>query len=402
MRVLVYSHDTFGLGNIRRMLAISEALNESDPNISTLILSGSPMLHAFRMQRRIDYVKLPCLARDLAGAYGVKHLDLDYQTALRLRSSLCISAAIEFEPDVVLVDKKPLGVDREFQAALDMMSARQKRPRVYLVLRDILDAPDVTRAVWAKQDYHSSIERYYDGVLVAGAPAIFDVCDEYAFPASTRSKTEHVGYLHRKAGRQVPGSLREGLQLGDLPLVLVQAGGGGDGAPMLQMFVQGLIDRQGHAPFYSWIVSGPEMPMAEREKLRTQTAGLPNLRFDEFTDDMASCIEAADVVVSMGGYNTVCEVLSAGKPGLIVPRSKPVLEQALRAERMARRGWLSCIRLEDATPEALITATTQLTVNGATQTCTRRHVPFAGLDRIAEIVAGAPLAPQLIKQGAHA
>ncbi|MEQ1784485.1 MAG: glycosyltransferase, partial [Hyphomonadaceae bacterium] len=130
MRVLVYSHDTFGLGNIRRMLAISEALNESNPSISTLILSGSPMLHAFRMQRRIDYVKLPCLARDLAGNYGVKHLDLDYQTALRLRSSLCMSAAIEFEPDVVLVDKKPLGVDREFQAALDMMSARQKRPRV--------------------------------------------------------------------------------------------------------------------------------------------------------------------------------------------------------------------------------------------------------------------------------
>ncbi|MEQ1784085.1 MAG: glycosyltransferase, partial [Hyphomonadaceae bacterium] len=243
---------------------------------------------------------------------------------------------------------------------------------------------------------------YYDGVLVAGAPAVFDVCDEYAFPASTRSKTEHVGYLHRKAGRQAPGSLREGLKIGGLPLVLVQAGGGGDGAPMLQMFVQGLIDRQGSAPFYSWIVSGPEMPIAERERLRTQTAGLPNLRFDEFTDDMASCIEAADVVVSMGGYNTVCEVLSAGKPGLIVPRSKPVLEQTLRAERMARQGWLRCIRLEDATPEALIAAATELTVNGATQTPTRRQVPFAGLDRIAEIVAGAPLAPQLIKQGAHA
>src|SRR5262249_39164655 len=157
--------------------------------------------------------------------YGVKHLDLDYQSALRLRSSLCMSAAIEFCPDVVLVDKKPLGVDREFQATLDILSARQKRPRVYLVLRDILDAPGATRAIWEKHDYHASIARYYDGVLVAGAPAVFDVCDEYAFPQSTREITEHVGYLHRKSGRRSSNALRDGLNLGGLPLVLVQTGG---------------------------------------------------------------------------------------------------------------------------------------------------------------------------------
>jgi predicted glycosyltransferase len=58
-KIVVYSHDTFGLGNIRRMLVIAQSLVESDPNTSVLILSGSPMLHAFRIPPQIDYIKLP-------------------------------------------------------------------------------------------------------------------------------------------------------------------------------------------------------------------------------------------------------------------------------------------------------------------------------------------------------
>lgn len=393
-RILVYSHDTFGLGNIRRMLAISQALTEADPAVSVLILSGSPMLHAFRMPPRIDYVKLPCLARDANGVYGVKYLDLDYSAALRLRSSLIVSAAIEFAPDVVLVDKKPLGVDAEFEAALDLLGASEHPPSVYLILRDILDDQQVTRQIWEKHDYHGAIERHYDGVLVAGCPSVFDVAKEYAFPRATREMTEHVGYLHRHGGRKTRDGVRSTLDLDGLPLVLVHAGGGGDGAPLIENFIEGLCAREGRAPFYSWIISGPEMNSATRERLRGRASSLPHLRFEDFTDDMPSCMEAADAVVSMGGYNTICEVLSLQKPALIVPRSRPVKEQAMRAIRMAAHGYLACMLDADVCPDALITAAIRLTMNGGAQLRARKALPFDGLDRIADIVCrGAPLRP---------
>jgi predicted glycosyltransferase len=393
-RVLVYSHDTFGLGNIRRMLAISQALTEADASVSVLILSGSPMLHAFRMPPRIDYVKLPCLARDANGIYGVKYLDLDYQAALRLRSSLIVSAAIEFAPDVVLVDKKPLGVDGELEAALDLLGASERPPSVYLILRDILDDPEVTRRIWQKHDYHRAIERHYHGVLVAGCPSVFDVAKEYAFPAATREMTEHVGYLHRPGGRKTREGVRAGFDLCGLPLLLVHAGGGGDGAPLIEAFLEGLHARQGRAPFYSWIISGPEMSEVERERLRCRASSLAHVRFEDFTDDMQSCMQAADAVVSMGGYNTVCEVLSLKKPALIVPRSRPVKEQAMRAVRMAAQGYLACMLDADINPDALIAAAMRLTMNGGAQIRARRALPFAGLDRIADIVCRqAPLRP---------
>jgi len=45
-RILVYSHDTFGLGNIKRMLEISKHLVAAYTNVSVLIISGSPIVHA--------------------------------------------------------------------------------------------------------------------------------------------------------------------------------------------------------------------------------------------------------------------------------------------------------------------------------------------------------------------
>jgi len=62
-KILVYSHDTYGLGNIRRMLSVVEHLVKNDPDVCALILSGSPMMQAFRLSPRIDYIKLPCLTR---------------------------------------------------------------------------------------------------------------------------------------------------------------------------------------------------------------------------------------------------------------------------------------------------------------------------------------------------
>jgi len=62
-RLLVYSHDTFGLGNIRRMLAICEHLVETDVDLSILLVTGSPVIHNLRLPARLDYIKLPCLTR---------------------------------------------------------------------------------------------------------------------------------------------------------------------------------------------------------------------------------------------------------------------------------------------------------------------------------------------------
>ncbi len=58
-RILIYSHDSFGLGHLRRCRAIAHALVQHDANVSVLILSGSPVIGNFEFRDRVDFVRLP-------------------------------------------------------------------------------------------------------------------------------------------------------------------------------------------------------------------------------------------------------------------------------------------------------------------------------------------------------
>lgn len=353
-KIVVYSHDTFGLGNIRRMLVIAKSLVESDPNTSVLILSGSPMLHAFRIPPQIDYIKLPCLTRTLKGDYEAKFLDLDYEQILRLRSNLIQSSIIDFDPDLILVDKKPFGVGDELANALEELQHRGHRAKLVLLLRDILDSPESTIKVWQKNGYHQAIQDFYDQVLVVGSPEVFDLRKEYDFPSESHDKVRFCGYLAREAGRSSRQQIREQLGIGDERLVLVTTGGGEDGYQLLRCYLQGMKMQQISDNTKTLVICGPEMIASQRDHIASLANECPNVMMQSFTDDMMACMDAADLVISMGGYNTVCELLTLNKPAIVVPRVQPVQEQQIRAERMAKLGLLRTINPDTMTPTMLM------------------------------------------------
>lgn len=343
-RVLVYSHDTFGLGNIRRMLEISRYLVESDPQVSVLIITGSPMLHAFRIPPRIDYVKLPCLARNMQGGYEAKYLDLSPDESIRMRANLIRSAIVDFHPDLILVDKKPFGVRDELASTLESLGGRTARPKLVLLLRDILDAPEATTPVWRKNHYYEAIGAYYDEVLVVGTPAVFDMRAEYEFPPLAASKISYCGYIARTQQCRTRAEVRAPLGLhDDERLVLVTPGGGEDGAALVATYLDSLRCIPQGVRLHSLIVCGPEMKPQQRQEIERAALDLPRVTVRSFADDLMSLMNAADLVVCMGGYNTVCEVLTLRKRAIVVPRVKPVQEQWIRAQRMAEMGLLRAI-----------------------------------------------------------
>ena len=61
----------------------------------------------------------------------------------------------------------------------------------------------------------------------------------------------------------------------------------------------------------------------------------------------------ADVVVSMGGHSTICEILSFARPAIIVPRAAPRREQLIRAEGLSHRGLVRMIHPDELTADRL-------------------------------------------------
>lgn len=358
-KVVVYSHDTCGLGNIRRMLSICQHLLDALPDLSILLLTGSPLVHEFRLPQRLDYIKLPSLRRTGRDSYSTRYLGTEVDLTVRLRSRLILTAVAAFKPDLMVVDKKPLGLKSELKRTLAYLKKHCAQVRHLLVLRDILDSPEATIRTWETNRYSDAICQYYDGVAVLGSPEIFDIRKEYRLPDDVASKTRFCGYVRRgleaaRTGEQVRRdlSLREGERL-----ALVTAGGGEDcrilmdtylaSVPLLSKIVPGLR---------SVVIHGPELAEAQKQHLSHLAEHLPNVTLRDFTVDLESYMAVADVVVSMGGYNTVCEILSLGKRAIVVPRVRPVEEQLIRARRMEALGLFRTIHPDKLTPATLARA----------------------------------------------
>ena len=344
-KLLIYSHDTFGLGNMRRMMAIAEHLTQQNPELNVLMLSGSNAIQAFQLPCRVDYVKLPCLHRDVNGRYDAKSLNMSLKSIIRLRSNLILSAALDFKPDLIIVDKKPFGVSNELEPVLSILRRRTNPPRMVLLLRDILDDARATQDIWSRNGYHEAIDRYYEAVLVVGDQNVYDLGKEYNFPVSTRARTRYCGCI------QKPNDPPLAPETESHPSVLVTSGGGEDGEQLIQTFIDCMSSKT--PDFKSLIYLGPELSEKKAAKYTTQVQSNPTITCHRFTNQMSQHMSQAKVLVTMGGYNTIYEGLSLQKSMVVVPRTKPSREQEIRAQRLSEMGFLECLMPKELTTDRL-------------------------------------------------
>ncbi|HVF92011.1 MAG TPA: glycosyltransferase [Blastocatellia bacterium] len=345
-KILLYSHDTFGLGNIRRTLLLTEELTRQYPKAAILVVTGSPMIHAFRIPEGVDYIKLPCLDRIEAERYEPRFLSDCAEEMKRTRRAILEKSVLGFAPDLMIVDKRPAGVDGELLETLEALQRRQKKTRLVLGLRDILDEPERTRVSFIRNGSFELIDRFYDEVWVYGSQSIFDTLREYAFPDCVARKTIFCGYLKRPT----EATARDG----GAPRVLVTTGGGGDGSRMIETYLEGLAVLPRNVAIETTVIFGPQMPEKKRNTLLERFGYMPDVTFLDFEPDLTRRYAEADVVVSMAGYNTVCELLSFARRAILVPRAEPVMEQLIRARLLAGQGLFDLIEPPDLTPENLM------------------------------------------------
>jgi predicted glycosyltransferase len=326
--VLVYSHDTYGLGHLRRSLLIAGRLASSPRVSSVLIATGSPRAQAFSLPQGCDTVKLPSVTKTPSGRYRARTLSLPMQDVIRVRSELVKGVFEAFRPELILVDHAPLGMLGELRPLLDSVARKRFRIRLALGLRDVIDEATRVEDEWSRLEAWPALESTYDRILVYGDPSVTTTAQELGLPARLPSKVAHVGYLGRPIHRDPSPD----------PIILVTAGGGGDGHELLRAYAAYLESIPSPVPFRSVVVTGPLMSRRRRQELSTRFRAVPHpVEVLTFVERLEELVGAATGVVSMAGYNAVVEALSAGTPALLVPRERPRLEQRIRAERVAAR-----------------------------------------------------------------
>ena len=139
-RILIYSHDSFGLGHLRRCRKIAHSLVARRKAASVLILSGSPIIGSFDFRTRVDFVRIPGVIKLRNGEYSSLSLHMDITEVLEMRAAIIRHTAEAFAPDLLIVDKEPLGLRGEIHHTLRIMKAAGTR--LVLGLRDVMDDPE--------------------------------------------------------------------------------------------------------------------------------------------------------------------------------------------------------------------------------------------------------------------
>jgi predicted glycosyltransferase len=351
LRVALYSHDTVGLGHMRRNLLIARTLAGCSSPPVILMIAGAREAGALPLPPGVDCLTLPSLGKDPEGRSCSRNLDLSLSTLLALRSKSIAAALDAFEPDVFIVDKVPRGAGHELDSSLEAIRAHGLT-RCVLGLRDVLDDPETVRREWRDAGTDDRISTYYDAVWVYGDPALYDPVREYGFSPEVASKVRFTGYLDQRLRLQASGPAEDPLSKLGLPdgqLILCQLGGGQDGAALAEAFVHARLPQNANGV----LLVGPYLPTDVREHILQVAANRPRLRILEFVTEPSRLLCRADRVIAMGGYNTVCEILSFQKTSLIVPRIHPRREQIIRAERLRNLGLLDVLHPDNLTPGAL-------------------------------------------------
>ena len=154
VRVLMYSHDTFGLGHLRRCRAIAHALVERFKGVQVLIVSGSSIAGAFEFRTRVDFLKVPSIIKLINGEYTPLSQHTDLHETLALRRSLILSTAESFRPDIFIVDKEPLGPARRTRADAELPEGARHHAGARAARRHGF-ARTLLAAEWARHDVHA-------------------------------------------------------------------------------------------------------------------------------------------------------------------------------------------------------------------------------------------------------
>ena len=380
-RVATYSPGMVGFGHIRRNASIAQALRSSTLQPAVMMLAEAWQAGSLPMPAGVDCVTLPALRKESEGCYIPRFVDISDQDLITLRSRVIRGAMEGFDPDVLIVDHLPLGAARELAETLYRLRERHGKYCV-LGLRDVLQDRDTVHRVWTDPAHVSALRHCYDAIWIYSDPAVYDLVRECGILDAVGDRVHYTGYLDQRPRLELARSRTDSL-LSKLPrgrLALCLVGGGYDGDALTEAFVHAVLPDD----MIGVVVTGPYMPEENRIRLDQALAAQPRMQLIDFLPEPVALVERADRVVAMGGYNTVCEVLSFEKHALIVPRVRPGSEQWIRAQRMRDLGLVRVLHPDRLTPSAL---SEWLAADLGPPPAIRSRVDFGGLTRIPGMMA---------------
>ena len=374
-KILLYSHDTHGLGHFRRCQSIAKALSARFETAEICILTGSSVSDAYGEVANTRLVHLPSVAKMPDGNYRAADPAGSFQSVRHQREAIIRAEVADFDPDLCIIDKEPLGFLGEMSASLRMM--KERGAVCVLGLRDILDDAEALVSEWDKKGIPSDLSPLYDQIWVYGPRDFYDPLQGLGLSDATLNRVIHTGFIDRKVTAQAPSLLQDH--------VLVTAGGGGDGFMLMQSVLHA-YRRRPSLPGPLLLLLGPFIASEQRQQIDELAVDIPDCQIIGFVTEPEVFVQDARLVMGMCGYNTFCETMIYDKRALFVPRNQPRREQTIRAQRASELGLCSIIDIEEARDPGAFADAIEHALGRGQPSRSNYRLDFHGLDVVCDMV----------------
>jgi predicted glycosyltransferase len=366
-----------GIGHYFRSLEIVRALRRHH----VVLVTGGPHVEIDLPQHAKEF-RLPGLQMDskFTSLYPTEK-DRSLEEVREERKTLLYSLFHRTAPDIFLVELYPFGRKRFSFEILPILQAIRRGDlsptKVVCSIRDIL-VEKKDQAAYEQRVVHL-LNYYFDALLVHADKQLIALDETFQSTAEIKIPVVYTGFVTARPGANAGQKLRSelGLQKEDV-LVVASAGGGRVGGELLEAVIEAHARLATPGQVRLYLFTGPFMSEAEFSALSSRAASTPGIKVDRFTTEFLSYLAAADLSISMAGYNTCMNILAAGTPSLVLPFAQNK-EQRMRAEKLAALGGLTLLKKEELEPSRLATRM-KAVIDGGKSRSRVRSINLAGAE----------------------
>jgi predicted glycosyltransferase len=349
MNIFFYCQYVWGMGHLVRSLEFARALSGHDV---TLIAGGQEV--EVDLPDHVRLVRLPVLYMDekftrlISGDPGQS-----VEQVQRERRATLDSLFRKKQPDIFVVELYPFGrsiFGFELEPLLaDIRAGKFGHVKSVCSLRDILvekrDPPAYEQRVLVK------LRRYFDALLVHSDSDLQRLDETFSRAADINIPLVYTGFITQQADAAAGRRLRRELMIDSgEKLIVASAGGGRSGFELLTSVLDACQILRERLSLRLEVFCGPFMDREEFEGLAARSA--PGRRIRRYTTRFLDYLSAADLSVSLAGYNTCMNLLTTKVPALVFPYARQQ-EQPMRAHKIKEYLPMKVLEQADMQPDSL-------------------------------------------------
>jgi predicted glycosyltransferase len=383
-KILFYCQNLLGLGHLVRTREIIRHLVKVK-DFKVCLIEGGQRVEGFEMPPEVEVIHLPTLQVGVTAALmpekTLKVVDssLSIEEVKEIRKNTILKVFEEFQPDCLITEGYPFSkkhsLSFELVPLLERVKSTKGKTKVVCSLRDIIMVKEFKDRAKEEEERCQFMNQYYDLLLFHSDPKVRRLEENFSKPETLKTlncQVHYTGYVMQSMPENQTIFDEDIASLSSQePTILVSIGGGKLGHELLESIVKAAPILQKYIPHKLQIFTGPLMPKEKFLELQSLAADKPNVNIRQYTTQLMAHMNKASLSISLGGYNTIMNILGTGVPSMIYPANKD-REQAIRAEKLETLGILQIIRPSDLEPtrlaEKIITYLHKETIGNTSET----------------------------------